>query len=142
MSVVEVRSHNIWFKHIRGNDQLVARLNSLREGEKIALIIDGLTGEWEKMRNGTSGNLPTAGIKPIGKAKKHWHALQLKRGKKVEIRELEIRTKVAKKRQGYVPMTTIVINCPACGGHVSLNAPSNSSWQKCPGCGFTRRTVG
>ena len=87
MSVVEIRSHNIWIKHIHGNEKLVRRLDALRAGQKIMLVVGGFTGEWEKMRNGSGGSLPTLGVKPIGKARKHWHGLQAKRGKKVEIRE-------------------------------------------------------
>ena len=84
MSYVEVRDHALWLKHIHGNEELKAKLMSLNAGELIELEVAGFQGMWKKMDDGKDGRV-TPGIKAIGKAKEHWHALQSKRGELVSI---------------------------------------------------------
>ena len=73
-ATVEVRDHVLWTKHIQGDDALKATLNTLGEGSQIELEVDGLLGAWQKMNDGRGGQ-PTPGIKPVGPARSHWHAL-------------------------------------------------------------------
>lgn len=86
VSVVEVRDHALWAKHIYGNDPLKKKIEKLSAGTLVELIVDGNIGTWAKMNDGSDGR-PTPGIKPIGKARDHWHSLQGQRGDLVSIRE-------------------------------------------------------
>ncbi len=84
MSIVEIRDHAVWIKHIRKNEGLKTVLTNLPAGALIELRIDGYRGMWKKMEDGTDGR-PTSGIKGIGTARDHWHGLQEKRGELVSI---------------------------------------------------------
>ncbi len=86
MSVVEVRDHAVWAKHIFGNDPLKDKVEGLEAGALLELVVDGFVGTWAKMSDGKDGR-PTPGIKPIGKAREHWHSLQEQRGDIVSIEE-------------------------------------------------------
>ena len=86
MSVVEVRDHALWAKHIYGNDSLKHKIEELGAGALLELVVDGYVGTWAKMNDGADGR-PTPGIKPIGKARDHWHSLQDRRGDLVSIKE-------------------------------------------------------
>ena len=86
MSLVEVRDHALWTKHIHGNDPLKAEITELSAGCRIELEIDGFRGTWEKMADGADGR-PTPGIKPLGPAQKRWHELQARRGALVTIQK-------------------------------------------------------
>lgn len=78
-AVVEVRDNSIWFRHIRGDASLVARLEALRSGETILLEIDGVTGPWQRMRSGADGR-PTNGLQALGSAAEFWMRTQARRG--------------------------------------------------------------
>ena len=41
MSIVEVRDHALWVKHIHGNERLKAKILGLSQGDTIELIVDG-----------------------------------------------------------------------------------------------------
>ena len=84
--MVEVRDHALWAKHVFGNDLLKEKIESLTGGSLIELVVDDFVGTWAKMNDGTDGR-PTPGIKPIGKAREHWHTLQERRGELVSIEE-------------------------------------------------------
>ena len=71
MSLVEVRDHALWLKHIHGNEDLKSELMNLNEGDLVELDVDGFCGMW----------------KAIGKARKHWYNLQSKRGELVIIQK-------------------------------------------------------
>ena len=86
MSVVEVRDHALWIKHIHGNDKLKAELDSLKSGSLVELVVDDFVGTWVKMSDGKDCR-PTPGIKPIGKSRADWHGLQSSRGDIVSIRK-------------------------------------------------------
>ena len=73
-ATVEVRDHVLWTKHIRGDDAVKVALNTLGERSRVELEVDGFRGTWQKMNVGPSGQ-PTPGIKPVGPARPHWHAL-------------------------------------------------------------------
>lgn len=68
---VEVRDNSLWVSHISGDDRLAAQLLSLKQGQSVTLSIDGVTGFWEKMKDGSNG-AATPGLKPIGKMKQIW----------------------------------------------------------------------
>ena len=86
MSLVEVRDHALWLKHIHGNEDLKSELMNLNEGDLVELDVDGFCGMWKKMDDGKDGR-PTQGVKAIGKARKYWHNLQSKRGELVIIQK-------------------------------------------------------
>ncbi len=47
----------------------------METGELIKLVVEGHPGHWKKMEaNRTTGEL-TQGLKPLGKARRHWHNL-------------------------------------------------------------------
>ncbi len=72
--MVEIRDSVLWAKHIHGGPRIQETIESLDAGGLIELRVDGFRGMWEKMVDGKDGR-PTPGIKPIGKARKHWHSL-------------------------------------------------------------------
>ena len=74
VATVEVRDHSLWTSHIRGENALKAMLNRLRGQSRIELEVDGFHGTWQKMDDGRDGR-PTTGLKPVGPAQTHWHAL-------------------------------------------------------------------
>ncbi len=86
MSIVEVRDHALWAKHIHNNERLKEKILSLPQREIIELIVDGWRGPWKKMDNGKDGR-PTPGLKGIGTTQKKWHELQDRRGSVVSIEE-------------------------------------------------------
>ena len=84
MSLVEIRDHAIWIRHIHENEVLKTVLSDLSAGGLIELRIDGYRGMLKKMEDGNDGR-PTAGIKGLGTARDHWHGLQDRRGDLVSI---------------------------------------------------------
>ncbi len=85
MSLVEIRDHALWIKHIHQNSPLIKKLADLQAGDLVELEIDGFRGMWKKMDDGKDGR-PTPGIKPLGKAREFWHSLQDTRGDLVSIK--------------------------------------------------------
>ena len=71
MSLVEVRNHALWIKHIHENEPLRARLGALQAGQLIELEVDGHRGMWKKMADGADGR-PTPGVRAIGNARERW----------------------------------------------------------------------
>ena len=88
MSLVEVRDHALWIKHIHGNEPLKERLLALPGGTLIELQVASVRGMWKKMDDGKDGRA-TPGIKALGKARDHWHALQSERGELVTIKDIQ-----------------------------------------------------
>lgn len=84
MGLVEIRDHALWIKHIHQNSALTNKLVGLEAGDLAELEIDGFRGMWKKMDDGKDGRA-TPGIKPLGKARVHWHSLQDRRGDLVSI---------------------------------------------------------
>ncbi len=84
MSLVEIRDHALWIKHIHKNEPLKEVLMNLPAGDLIELKVDGFQGMWKKMDDGKDGR-PTAGIKGLGNARDRWHELQDKRGDLVSV---------------------------------------------------------
>jgi hypothetical protein len=88
MSMVEVRDHALWIKHIHGNEPLKDGLLELSGGMLVELQVAGFRGMWKKMDDGKDGR-PTQGIKALGKARDQWHALQTDRGELVTIKGIQ-----------------------------------------------------
>ena len=86
LSIVEVRDHALWAKHIHGNERLRERIVGLSQGELIELVIDGWRGTWVKMDDGKDGR-PTSGLKAVGTARQKWHGMNDQRGSVVSIEE-------------------------------------------------------
>lgn len=87
MGHLEIRDHVVWIKHIHQNEGLQKALIGLAAGQLVELKVDGIRGMWKKMDDGKDGR-QTPGIKPIGKARVRWHALQDRRGDLVPIKFL------------------------------------------------------
>jgi len=87
VSLVEIRDHALWIKHIHENEPLREKLSTLAGGSLVELEVDGFRGMWKKMDDGKDGR-PTPGIKAVGKARNHWHGLQVDRGELVTIRDI------------------------------------------------------
>jgi hypothetical protein len=83
MAKVEVRDHAMWIKHIHGDVALADRLLAMSAGSLIALNVDGVSGHWRKMDDGKDGRA-TPGLRAIGPAREHWHAIQDRRGSLVD----------------------------------------------------------
>lgn len=86
MSIVEVRDHALWAKHIHSNERLRNKILGLSQGALIELIVDGWRGTWVKMDDGRDGR-PTPGLKALGTAREKWHALNDTRGALVSVEE-------------------------------------------------------
>ena len=86
MSIVEIRDHALWAKHIHGNEHLKGKILGLSQGERIDLIVDGWRGSWVKMDDGKDGR-PTPGLKAVGAARQKWHEMNGQRGTLVSIEE-------------------------------------------------------
>lgn len=85
MGKIVVSDDVIWAKHILGDSDLIQTLSGLPGGEPVALIIDGVEGQWCKMEDGKDGR-PTKGLRPVGRTKAFWKALyQDRRGEAVPI---------------------------------------------------------
>ena len=84
MAMVEVRDHALWIKHIHGDAALSEKLTQMPAGTLIELSVDGVRGHWRKMDDGKDGR-STPGLRAIGPAREHWHAIQDQRGSLVEI---------------------------------------------------------
>lgn len=75
----------VWTKHVHGDPQLTAKLNTLRGGEQIELSVDGFRGFWRKMNDGRDGR-PTNGLRPVGRMQEFWQELySTRRGEAVRI---------------------------------------------------------
>jgi len=82
---VEVRDHALWIKHIEGAEPTLQWLLGIPGGQVIRLIVDGVAGDWCKMKDGKDGR-PTPGFMPLSETSKaHWHALQSQRGSWVSL---------------------------------------------------------
>lgn len=86
MASVEVRDTNtIWFKHV-ADSAVVARLAALKPEETIDLVINGVRGTWRRMKNYQTTGAPTAGISPVGDAKRQWESIySMRRGESVAL---------------------------------------------------------
>ena len=71
--LVEISDVAIWFKHVEP-PELQRRLKSLRLDEIITLEIDGVRGEYQRMRDGKDGR-KSDGMKPVGAIREIWFDL-------------------------------------------------------------------
>lgn len=87
MSELVIADDVVWAKHIE-DPTLRNRVQHLIAGEQIHLLIDGIVGKWEKMKDGKHG-VPTPGIKPVGAMAEIWKShFRPKKGKRVAICEV------------------------------------------------------
>jgi serine/threonine protein kinase len=71
-SQVQVRDYMLWTKHV--TDRALAQfLDSVGPGTVVTLWVDGVKGEYEKMRDRPQGATP--GLKPIGATLSQWKTL-------------------------------------------------------------------
>ncbi len=82
--LIEVRDDVIWAKHLKDDPSLYGQVIALKDDEIIRLKVDGIVGNWAKMRTGGDGR-PTLGIKPIGAMARVWARLQKRRGEKITL---------------------------------------------------------
>lgn len=68
----------VWTKHVHGDRRITARLQALKGGEDVELLVDGVRGIWRKMADGVDGR-PTAGIRPVGRMQQFWKELYASR---------------------------------------------------------------
>jgi hypothetical protein len=81
---VKVNDNSLWIKHIHGDSALREKLETLAQGDRVAVRVDGKSQVFEKMRNGPPG--PTPGLKPVDGTKGAWGTLyRERRGELVEI---------------------------------------------------------
>ena len=85
MARVTIRDRMIWSNHIEGDAALVARLESLRPGQTVELIVDDkVEGVWERC----AGEGKPAAVRPVDTASKaawKWQ-FENRRGQPVEVR--------------------------------------------------------
>jgi hypothetical protein len=85
MAYLQIRDDAIWIKQIDGDEGLRKRILAMPQGNVIELEVDGVPGQWEKMRDGRDGRT-THGLKPIGPMREIWRKMQTNRGSVVPIR--------------------------------------------------------
>jgi len=82
--LMEIRDNVIWAKHLRPDTKLQTAVLDLKDDETIKLSVDGIVGDWIKMRTGKDGR-PVQGIKPSGAMIAVWDRMQKRRGEKVPV---------------------------------------------------------
>ena len=83
---VEITDEVVWAKHLE--EPLKSRVLNLRPDARIELAVDGIVGEWRKMKTGRDGR-PTQGIRPIGPMAEIWkQKFRPRKGEWVTIREV------------------------------------------------------
>lgn len=81
---IEIKDDVIWYKQFANDPHFLAKLDALEENQVIQLNVEGITGNWARMKTGRDGR-PTRGIKPVGAMAEIWKAWQARRGEKVEV---------------------------------------------------------
>ena len=84
MVLLEIRNNVIWAKHVRRDTRLYETVMSLPEFETIRLSVDGIKGDWQKLKRGSGGHAAT-GIKPVGSMAVVWKRWRARRGEKVPV---------------------------------------------------------
>ncbi|WP_269513946.1 hypothetical protein [Brevundimonas subvibrioides] len=77
----------VWTKHVHGDRRVTARLQSLKGGEDLELVVDGVRGLWRKMADGVDGR-PTSGLRPVGRMQTFWKELYASRRGETVVIEL------------------------------------------------------
>ena len=87
MAAVTVNGDVLWIKQLHGDSRLRERLGALPGGEDVELIVDGVQGHFQKMRDGKDGR-PTQGLAPRGRMQAFWRGLlETRRGEDVPVLE-------------------------------------------------------
>lgn len=74
MGKMTIQDDVIWKKHIHDDAELLDLVARLSSGQTVALLVDGVRGEWCKMADGHDGR-PTLGLRPLGRTKDYWREL-------------------------------------------------------------------
>lgn len=77
----------VWTKHVHGDRRITTRLQSLKGGEDLELLVDGVRGLWRKMADGVDGR-PTSGLRPVGRMQEFWKELYASRRGETVVIEL------------------------------------------------------
>ena len=86
-SRIRIEDHAIWFKHLPSRD-ILERLSALEPEAEVTVEVDGITGNWRRMKRGVDGR-PTDGIRPVGEMKAIWNDwFRNRKGDKVTLRVL------------------------------------------------------
>jgi hypothetical protein len=70
MTTTVIRDSAIWFKHL-SDPNLQARLEGLDSEALLDLEVDGVVGQWQRMKDGADGR-PTFGLRPVGAMRQVW----------------------------------------------------------------------
>jgi hypothetical protein len=86
---VDISDVAIWIKHVH-HEPLKMRLRELPDNAVITLEVDGVVGNWIRMKTGKDGR-PTEAIRPYGPMKQIWSEwYRNRRGRAVPIREIQV----------------------------------------------------
>lgn len=77
----------VWTKHVHGDSRVTSRLQMLKGGEDLELLVDGVRGLWRKMADGVDGR-PTSGLRPVGRMQLFWKELYASRRGETVVIEL------------------------------------------------------
>ena len=89
MPSIRIEDNSVWVKHIEAGPELQERIKAMKPGELLDLEVDGIVGQWERMKDGKDGR-PTFGIKPVASMKDVWARMLKNKGSVVPIREVQL----------------------------------------------------
>lgn len=76
MATVERNDCVAWISKIRGDTDLVERLQNMQPEEQVTLNVDGVVGTWRRMRHQKNDpTKPTLGVRPIADAALAWRSI-------------------------------------------------------------------
>ena len=79
----------IWLKHVNAEPDTLALLKQFPSGAKLELEIEGMRGNWVKMKTGQDGR-PTLGFRPErGKTLEFWNSMSTRRGEQLSLRVVD-----------------------------------------------------
>ena len=80
----------IWLKHISADANAIALLRQIPAGTCLRLEVEGVSGVWQRMADGTDGR-PTFGLKPIGDTLGFWKTMKPRRGERLAFKIIDPR---------------------------------------------------
>lgn len=81
---VEISDDVLRLKQLKNLPDLYEAALRLPAGETVTLKVDGIVGQWARMRPGRDGR-PTLGLKPVGAKAEVWARCQSRRGERVSL---------------------------------------------------------
>lgn len=82
--LMEIRDDVIWARHLTASPEIYEAVLRMSDEDIIRLSVDGIVGDWARMRTGKDGR-PTLGIKPVGAMAEVWKRMQSRRGDRVRL---------------------------------------------------------